>query len=119
MKLSQLAAAAVVFLTGSATEPAFAATDSNVIWRGDFNDGAGSLSGHCSAGDNGWCNAQIRRPEQIQLVTDPAFQGHGLAARLEVKYGDVYGGYSDERTMITMPMAWTHMPAAMSHLRPI
>ena len=103
MKLSQLAAAAVVFLAGSATEPAFAATDPNVVWRGDFDDGAGSLTGHCSAGDNGWCNEQTIRPEQIQLLTDPAFQGHGLAARLEVKFGDVYRTYSDERTMITPP----------------
>ena len=85
MKLSQLAAAAVVFLAGSATEPVFAATDPNVIWQGNFDDGPSSLSGHCSAGDNGWCREQIIRPDQIQLVTDPAFQGHGTAARLEVK----------------------------------
>ena len=103
MKLSQLAAAAVVFLAGSATEPAFAATDPNVIWRGDFDDGTGSLGGHCDAGTNGWCHPQTIRPGQIQLVSDPAFQGHGLAARLEVKYGDQYGGYSDARTMITPP----------------
>jgi hypothetical protein len=103
MKLSQVAAAAVVFLAGSATEPAFAASDPNVIWQGNFDDGPSSLSGHCSAGDNGWCNDQIIRSQQIQLVSDPAFQGHGLAARLEVKYGDVYGGYSDERTIMTPP----------------
>jgi MYXO-CTERM domain-containing protein len=104
MKLSQLAAAAVVFLAGSATEPAFAATDPNVIWRGDFDDGAGSLGGHCDQGNSvGWCHPQTTRPEQIQLVSDPAFQGHGLAARLEVKFGDQYGGYSDERTLITPP----------------
>jgi MYXO-CTERM domain-containing protein len=103
MKLSQLAAAAVVFLAGSATQPAFAANDPNVIWRGDFDDGAGSLGGHCSTGDNGWCNAQVIRPDQIQLVTDPAFQGHGLAARLEVKFGDVYKNTSDERTLLSPP----------------
>jgi uncharacterized protein (TIGR03382 family) len=104
MKLSQIAAASVVFLAGSATQEAFAATDNpDVIWRGDFDDGAASLSGHCSAGDNGWCNEQVIRPQQIQLVSDPAFQGHGLAARLEVKFGDAYGGYSDERTLITPP----------------
>jgi uncharacterized protein (TIGR03382 family) len=103
MKLSQLAAAAVVFLAGSATEPVFAATDPNVIWQGNFDDGPSSLSGHCSAGDNGWCREQIIRPDQIQLVTDPAFQGHGTAARLEVKYGDVFGGYSDSRTILSPP----------------
>ncbi|HWE24406.1 MAG TPA: heparin lyase I family protein [Myxococcales bacterium] len=104
MKLSQLAAAAVVFLAGSATEPAFAATDNqDVIWRGDFDDGQSSLGGHCNYGDNGWCGIQTIRPEQIQLVTDPAFQNHGLAARLEVKYGDVFRTYSDSRTIITPP----------------
>ena len=103
MKLSQLAAGAVVFLAGTAVEPAFAANDPDVVWKGDFDDGRASLTGHCSAGENGWCNAQIMRPEQIQLVSDLAFQGHGLAARLEVKFGDVYGGYSDERTLITPP----------------
>jgi MYXO-CTERM domain-containing protein len=106
MKLSQLAAAAVVFLAGSATEPAFAATnDPDVIWRGDFDDGPSSLTGHCNAGENGWCNAQIIRSQQIQLVSDPAFQGHGLAARLEVKFGDAYGGYSDERTLLSPPIS--------------
>jgi uncharacterized protein (TIGR03382 family) len=103
MKLSQLAAAAVVFLAGSATEPAFAATDPNVIWQGNFDDGPSSLSGHCSAGDNGWCREQVIRPDQIQLESDPAFQGHGQAARLEVKYGDVFGGYSDSRTLLSPP----------------
>ena len=103
MRLSQLAAGAVVFFAGTAVEPAFAANDPDVVWKGDFDDGRGSLTDHCSAGENGWCNAQIMRPEQIQLVSDLAFQGHGLAARLEVKFGDVYGGYSDERTLITPP----------------
>src|SRR5438132_9764667 len=77
MKLSQLAAAAVVFLAGSATEPAFAATDPDVIWRGDFDDGTGSLGGHCDAGTNGWCHPQTIRPRHIQLVTDLALRGHG------------------------------------------
>ncbi|HYZ89359.1 MAG TPA: heparin lyase I family protein [Myxococcales bacterium] len=104
MKVSQLAAAAVVFFAGSAINPAFAATDNpDVIWRGDFDDGPSSLSGHCNAGDNGWCNEQTIRPQQIQLVSDPAFQGHGLAARFEVRFGDVYSTYSDSRSVITPP----------------
>jgi len=105
MKLSQLAAAAVVFLAGSAAEPAFAANDPDVIWKGDFDDGTGSIGGHCSYGDNGWCGVQATRPGQIQVVNSPAFQGHGLAARLEVKFGDVYSTYSDERTIITPPIS--------------
>jgi hypothetical protein len=105
MKLSQLAAAAVVFLAGSASEPAFAANDPDVIWQGNFDDGMSSIGGHCSEGDNGWCRVQTNHPEQIQLVSSPAFEGHGLAARLEVKFGDVYSTYSDERTMITPPVS--------------
>jgi MYXO-CTERM domain-containing protein len=64
-----------------------------------------SIGGHCSEGDNGWCRVQTNHPEQIQLVSSPAFAGHGLAARLEVKFGDVYSTYSDERTMITPPVS--------------
>jgi hypothetical protein len=105
MKLSQLAAAAVVFLAGSATEPAFGANDPDVIWKGDFDDGTSSIGGHCNYGDNGWCGVQTIRSGQIQLVNSPAFDGHGLAARLEVKFGDVYSTYSDERTIITPPVS--------------
>jgi hypothetical protein len=101
MKLSQLAAAAVVFLAGSAAEPAFAATDPDVIWQGNFDDGMSSIGGHCNYGENGWCGVQTIRAGQIQVVNPPAFEGHGLAARMEVKYGDVYSTYSDERTLIS------------------
>jgi hypothetical protein len=102
MKLSQLAAVGIVF-AGGAADRAFAATDPDVIWKGDFDDGPSSLSGHCDYGENGWCGQQIIRPGQIQLVDAPAFGGHGLAARLEVKFGDVYSDYSDARTLITPP----------------
>jgi hypothetical protein len=103
-KLSFAIAATAALLAG-ASQAAIPAYPDNpdVLWRGDFEDGASGLTGHCSYGDNGWCNEQIIRPQQIQLVSDPAFQGHGLAARLEVKFGDVYGGYSDSRTLITPP----------------
>ena len=105
MKLSQLAAAAVAFLAGSAADSAFAANDPDVVWQGNFDDGPSSLGGHCSVGDNGWCHAQTIRAGQIQLVNPPAFGGTGLAARMEVKYGDVYPTYSDERTLITPPLS--------------
>jgi MYXO-CTERM domain-containing protein len=105
MKLSQLAAAAVVFLAGTATEPALAATDNpDVIWRGDFEDGPTSIGGHCNAGQNGWCGVQTVRPGQIQVVTDPVFQGR-YAARFEVKYGDVYRDYSDSRSLLSPPIS--------------
>ena len=29
-------------------------TDPDVIWKGDFEAGASSFSGHCSAGDDQW-----------------------------------------------------------------
>ena len=98
MKGSQVAAIAFVLLADGSI---FAATDPNVIWTGNFDDGVASLSGHCSAGENGWCGKQIIRLQQIQLVSDRGFQGHGLAARFEVKFGDVYAGYSDSRSLIT------------------
>jgi polysaccharide lyase-like protein len=104
MKLSQFAAAAAALFAGSALEPVFAANDPDVIWRGDFDDGPSSLTGHCNFGENGWCNAQIVRSQQIQFVSAPAFQGHGQAVRVEVKFGDVYSTYSDERSLITPPI---------------
>ena len=55
--------------------PAAAQTDPNLIWKGDFEDGSSSLTGHCSAGQNQWCDLQTIRPQQIQVVTDPAAQG--------------------------------------------
>ncbi|TMA14387.1 MAG: hypothetical protein E6J85_21430 [Deltaproteobacteria bacterium] len=104
MKLSQIAAAAVVFLAGSASEAGqFANADSpDVLWRGDFEDGATSLSGHCVVGQNQWCGEQIVRSQQIQVVTDPVVEGR-YAARFEVKYGDVYRTYSDERSILSPP----------------
>jgi uncharacterized protein (TIGR03382 family) len=104
MKLSRFAAAAALLVTSSALGPAFAATDPDVVWVGNFDDGASSLGGNCGYEASGWCHAQIVRPAQIQLVTDPAFEGHGLAARFEVKFGDVYSTYSDERTLISPPL---------------
>src|SRR5437868_9212219 len=77
-------------------------TDPDVIWRGDFEAGASSLTGHCSAGEDQWCQTETIRAQQMQVVPDPAAQGH-YAMRVELKYGDVFNGYSDERSLITGP----------------
>ncbi len=82
--------------------PAAAQTDPDVIWKGDFDDGASSLAGHCNAGDNQWCNTQTMRAQQIQVVADPVAQGR-YAARFEVKFGDVFSYYSDSRSLMTGP----------------
>jgi len=82
--------------------PAAAQTDPNLIWKGDFEDGSSSLTGHCSAGQNQWCDLQTIRPQQIQVVTDPVAQGK-YAVRFEVKFGDVYSTYSDSRSVMTGP----------------
>ena len=98
-------AAATALLAGASRAAVPAYPDNpDVIWRGDFEGGASSLTGHCNYGDNGWCNEQIVRPEQIQAVSDPdpVFEGHH-AVRFEVKYGDVFGSYSDERSIMTPP----------------
>jgi hypothetical protein len=91
-------------LTMAVLAPAFAASaqTSDVIWKGDFEAGASSLTGNCGAGQNQWCNDQIARPEQMQVVSDPVVQGK-YAARFEVKYGDVYSSYSDQRALMTGP----------------
>jgi hypothetical protein len=105
-KLSIVIAAAAALLAGSAHAAVPAYPDNpDVIWRGDFEEGASSLTGHCNYGDNGWCNEQIIRPEQIQIVSDPdpVFEGHH-AVRFEVQYGDVYKTYSDSRSLITPPL---------------
>ena len=78
------------------------AQTADVIWTADFEAGAASLTGNCLAGQNGWCNDQIIRPQQLQIVQDPVAQGHN-AVRVEVKYGDVYGGYSWSRSLMTGP----------------
>jgi MYXO-CTERM domain-containing protein len=103
-KLSIVFAAAAALLAGTAQAavPAYTANP-DVLWMGNFEDGASSLSGHCSLGDNGWCNQQIVRSQQIQVVTDPVFEGHN-AVRFEVKYGDQYNGYSDERSLLSPPL---------------
>jgi hypothetical protein len=90
-----LAVAAVPFA-------AVAQTTSGVVWKGDFESGAAAMSGNCTAGQNQWCRSQTIRPQQIQAVQSPVAQG-GYAARIEVKFGDVYGGYSDERSLLTGP----------------
>lgn len=88
----------------AAVAPAFAAAaqSSDLVWTANFAAGASSLSGNCSAGQNGWCRQQIARQEQVQVVADPLSQGKA-AARFEVKYGDVVSGYSDERALMTGP----------------
>jgi len=79
-------------------------TDPDVIWKGDFEAGASSLSGHCSAGDDQWCSIETTRPQQIEVVADPVAQGR-YAARFEVKYGDVFSYYSDSRSLMSGPSA--------------
>jgi hypothetical protein len=86
----------------AAALPAAAQTDPDVIWRGDFEAGASSLTGHCSAGDDQWCQMQTIRAQQMQVVADPVAQGR-YAMRVELKYGDEYNGYSDARSLITGP----------------
>ena len=84
--------------------PAFAAAaqQSDLIWTGDFETGASSLSGNCSAGQDQWCSRQTVRSQQIQTVASPSVQGR-YAARFEVKFGDVYNNYSDSRSLMTGP----------------
>ncbi|HEX4385543.1 MAG TPA: polysaccharide lyase [Myxococcales bacterium] len=84
------------------TVSAAAQTSSDVIWKGDFDTGASSLTGNCSAGQNQWCNDQMIRAAQIQTVASPLVQGK-FAARFEVKFGDNYNGYSDSRSLMTGP----------------
>src|SRR6266850_893692 len=76
--------------------------DPDVIWRGDFEDGPSSLTGHCGPGENQWCSPNVIRPQQIQVVQDPVAQGR-YAARFEVRYGDVYKDYSDARSLMSGP----------------
>src|SRR5882724_4387116 len=79
-------------------------TDPDVIWKGDFEAGPTSLTGHCSAGDDQWCSIETTRPQQIQVVADPVAQGK-YAARFEVKYGDLFSYYSDSRSLMSGPSA--------------
>ncbi|MFL5376694.1 MAG: polysaccharide lyase [Myxococcales bacterium] len=104
MKKLALTFAAAAALVASASQAAIPAYPDNpdVLWRGDFEEGFGSLTGHCTYGDNGWCNEQSVRSQQIQIVDNPVFEGHN-AVRFEVKYGDQYKGYSDERSLLSPP----------------
>jgi uncharacterized protein (TIGR03382 family) len=77
------------------------AANAQVVWKGDFDTGAASLKGNCTAGQNQWCEEQTIRPQQIQIVQTPTPAQGTYAARIEVKYGDTYSTYSDERTLIT------------------
>jgi len=104
MEKLALSFAAVALVSGAAQAATPAYPDNpDVIWKGNFEGGAASLSGNCSYGDNGWCNEQSIRPQQIQVVDDPVFEGHH-AVRFEVKYGDAYKTYSDERSILTPPL---------------
>jgi len=104
-KLSLTFAAVAVALTAGtaarAAQPAYT-QNPDVLWKGNFEDGATSLSGHCSNGQDGFCREQSVRSEQIQVVQDPVNEGR-YAARFEVKYGDVMNGYSDERALLSPP----------------
>jgi len=99
--LSISAAAALIAGASQAATPAYP-DNPDVIWKGNFEEGVSSLSGNCNYGDNGWCGEQTVRNEQIQIVDDPAFEGHH-AVRMEVKYGDVFRNYSDERSILSPP----------------
>ena len=95
--LAAMAAAAVPAVPAMAQ-----AADPDVIWKGDFEAGASSLTGHCNAGDDQWCKTQSIRPQQFQVLPDPVAQGQS-ALRVEVKYGDIFNGYSDSRSLLTGP----------------
>jgi hypothetical protein len=71
----------------------------DLVWRGDFEGGYASLQGNCDLGRDGYCISETIRPEQIQIVENPVAQGH-LAARFEVRYGDVFSYYSDSRSLL-------------------
>jgi hypothetical protein len=101
LALTFAAAAALVASASQAAIPAYP-DNPDVLWRGDFEDGVTSLTGHCSYGDNGWCKEQTVRSQQIQIADDPVFEGHH-AVRFEVKYGDVYPGMSDSRSLMSPP----------------
>lgn len=97
-----------LFLAAAAAVPAFSAmaqaADPNVIWKGDFEAGPSSLTGHCNAGDDQWCTTQTIRAQQLQVMPDPVAQGQA-ALRVEVKYGDIFNGYSDSRSLLSGPPA--------------
>jgi len=102
-KLALTIAAAVALIAGASQASTPAYPDSpDVIWKGNFEEGATSLSGNCSYGANGWCGEQSVRAQQLQVVNDPAFEGRN-ALRLEVKYGDVFRNYSDSRSLLSPP----------------
>jgi Polysaccharide lyase len=103
-KLVIAVAAAAALLAGAARAAIPAYPDNpDVLWRGDFEEGVSSLTGNCDYGMNGWCREQTVRSQQIQIVDDPVFEGHH-AVRFEVKYGDVFPGMSDERSLMSPPI---------------
>lgn len=72
-----------------------------IIWSGGFERGSASFKGNT---DNEWLNAQIGRPAQLQAVTTPKPAAPGTyCARVEVKHGDTYSSYSDDRALLTGP----------------
>jgi hypothetical protein len=101
LTLTFAAAVALVASASQAQTPAYPDSP-DVIWKGNFEEGPSSLSGNCSFGANGWCGEQMIRPQQIQIVDDPVFEGRH-AVRLEVKYGDVFRTYSDSRSLLSPP----------------
>jgi hypothetical protein len=100
LKTAILALAAIAPVLPAAAQTSSSSSD--VIWVGDFEAGTSSLGGNCNAGQNQWCNDEIIRPQQMQVVQDPVVQGK-YALRVEVKFGDVYNGYSDSRSLMTGP----------------
>ena len=93
----------IAAVSAVAASAAAQTTTSGIVWRGDFDSGASSLTGNCAAGQNQWCAQQKVRPQQIQVVQSPTPAQGAYAARFEVRYGDVYNGYSDERSLLTGP----------------
>jgi hypothetical protein len=101
-KLSIFVAAMAALLAGASRAAVPAYPDNpDVLWKGDFEDGV--LRGNCDYGVDGWCNQQLVRPQQMQIETDPVFEGHN-ALRFEVKYGDMVAGMSDSRSLLTPPL---------------
>jgi hypothetical protein len=71
----------------------------SIVWTGGFDKGMASLKGNR---DNEWFNAQIGRAEQAIVVDG--------ACRVEVRHGDTYSTYSDDRALLTgpSPQCWAH-----------
>jgi hypothetical protein len=63
LALTFAAAAALIAGASRASTPAYPDSP-DVIWKGNFEEGATSLSGNCSYGANGWCGEQSVRAQQ-------------------------------------------------------